>query len=136
LSSLFTSQWGKLVEWLVEGDLVKLLNEHGIAVEQTLQRVKGNKDGQNYEFDIIAVNGHEMVIVEVKTTLRVEDVNDFHEKLWKAKRYLPDYSNKKNIRWCGIYYRRWSQRPHGRKTGILRNQGYRQLFIHHQSKRF
>jgi len=95
LSALFTSQWGKLVESLVEGDLIKLLNEKGIEVQQTLQRVKGNKDGQNYEFDIIAVNGHEIVIVEVKTTLRVDDVNDFHEKLWKAKRYLPDYTNKK-----------------------------------------
>jgi len=95
LSALFTSQWGKLVESLVEGDLIKLLNEKGIEVQQTLQRVKGNKDGQNYEFDIIAVNGHELVIVEVKTTLRVDDVNDFHEKLWKAKRYLPDYTNKK-----------------------------------------
>ena len=95
LSALFTSQWGKLVESLVEGDLIKLLNEKGIEVQQTLQRVKGNKDGQNYEFDIIAVNGHELVIIEVKTTLRVDDVNDFHEKLWKAKRYLPDYTNKK-----------------------------------------
>ena len=95
LSSLFTSQWGKLVESLVEGDLVKLLKERGIAVEKTLQRIKGNKDGQNFEFDIIAVNSHEIVIVEVKTTLRVDDVKDFHEKLWKAKRYLPEYGDKK-----------------------------------------
>lgn len=95
LSKLFTSQWGKLVESLVEGDLIKLLNEHGIEVEQTLQRLRGNKDGENYEYDIIAVNGREMVIVEVKTTLRVDDVNDFHEKLWKAKRYLPNYKDKK-----------------------------------------
>ncbi|MDD4742452.1 MAG: hypothetical protein PHY20_12890, partial [Bacteroidales bacterium] len=50
LSALFTSQWGKLVESLVEGDLVNLLNERGITVEKTLQRVKGNKDGENFEF--------------------------------------------------------------------------------------
>lgn len=95
LSSLFITQWGKLVELLVEGDLVKLLKGRGIAVEKTLQRVKGNKDGENYEYDIIAVNGHEIVIVEVKTTLRVDDVNDFHEKLWKVKRYMPEYKEKK-----------------------------------------
>jgi hypothetical protein len=95
LSALFTSQWGKLVESLVEGDLVNLLNERGIAVEKTLQRVKGNKDGENFEFDIIAVNSHEIVIVEVKTTLRVGDVDDFHKKLWKAKRYMPEYADKK-----------------------------------------
>ena len=95
LSALFTSQWGKLVESLVEGDLVNLLNQHGIAVEKTLQRVKGNKDGENFEFDIIAVNSHEIVIVEVKTTLRVDDVDYFHKKVWKAKRYMPEYADKK-----------------------------------------
>ncbi len=94
LSALFTSQWGKLVESLVEGDLVKLLNEYGVAVEKTIQRVKGNKEGENFEYDIIAINGREIVIVEVKTILRVDDVNDFHEKLWKSKRYLPEYNDK------------------------------------------
>ncbi len=95
LSALFTSQWGKLVESLVEGDLIKLLNEKGIDVEQTVQRVKGNHKGQNYEYDIIAVNGDEIVIVEVKTTLRPPDVNDFHERLWKAKKYLSQFRDNK-----------------------------------------
>jgi len=94
LSALFTSQWGKLVESLVEGDLIKLLNKKGIQVERTIQRVKGNKDGEDFEFDIVAVNGQQVVIVEVKTTLRPNDVNDFHEKLWKSKRYMPEYSDK------------------------------------------
>ncbi len=93
LSELFTSQWGKLVETLVEGDLIKLLKEKGIPVEQTLQRVKGNHEGQNYEYDIIAVNGNEIVIVEVKTTLRPQDVKDFHEKIWKAKKYMSAYKD-------------------------------------------
>ncbi len=94
LTALFTSQWGKLVESLVEGDLIKLLKEKNIRVERTLQRVKGNHKGQNFEYDIIAVNGNEIVIVEVKTTLRPQDVNEFHEKLWKAKKYMPEYNDK------------------------------------------
>lgn len=94
LDRLFTSQWGKLVESLVEGDLIKLLNSKGIKVGRTTQRAKGNHEGKNYEYDIIAYNGEEIVIVEVKTTLRLEDVNDFHEKMWKAKVYLPEYANK------------------------------------------
>ncbi len=95
LSALFTSQWGKLVESLVEGDLVKLLNERGIKVERTVQRVKGNRNGENFEYDIIALNGEEIVIVEVKTTLRPDDIKTFHEKLWKAKQYLPEYKERK-----------------------------------------
>jgi hypothetical protein len=94
LDQLFTSQWGKLVESLVKGDLIKLLNDKGIAVERTVQRADGNYKGQNFEFDIIAINGNEIVIVEVKTTLRPSDITDFHEKLWKAKTYLPEYKEK------------------------------------------
>jgi len=95
LSELFTGQWGKLVESLVEGDLVKLLQEKGIKIERTIQRIKGNRDGENYEYDIIAVNGREIVIVEVKTTLRVDDVDVFYRKVWKAKQYMPEYADKK-----------------------------------------
>ncbi|NOX45555.1 MAG: hypothetical protein GXO89_01080 [Chlorobi bacterium] len=94
LEQLFTSQWGKLVESLVEGDLVNVLNKRGIRVEKTIQRIKGNHKGENFEYDIIAVNGKEIVIVEVKTTLRGKDVEWFHEKLWKAKNFLPEYEGK------------------------------------------
>lgn len=95
LTALFTSQWGKLIESLVEGDLIKLLKEKDIDVERTLQRVKGNHEGLNYEYDIIAENTTEIVIVEVKTTLRPQDVTDFHERLWKAKSFMPKYKDMK-----------------------------------------
>lgn len=93
LERLFTSQWGKLVESLVEGDLIKLLNERGIQVESVIQRRKGQKEGRNYEFDLIAVNSEEIVIVEVKTTLRTKDVTDFRKKLKKAKTFMSEYKN-------------------------------------------
>ena len=77
LDRLFNSQWSKLMESLVEGDLVGLLQAQGIAVERTCTNVKGGRDGCHYEFDILAVNGEEVVVVEVKTTLRAEDVTQF-----------------------------------------------------------
>lgn len=93
LASLFTSQWGKLVESFVEGDLIKLLKARDVKVDSIIQRRRGNRNGQNFEFDLIAVNETEMVIVEVKTTLRPQDVTEFHEKLWKAKIFMPEYKN-------------------------------------------
>jgi Holliday junction resolvase len=93
LSELFTSQWGKLIESLVEGDLVKLLKTRGITVESVNQRRKGSKKGVNFEYDLIAINTDEIVIVEVKTTLRPQDVEDFHKKLWKAKTFMPEYKH-------------------------------------------
>jgi len=95
LDRLFTSQWGKLIESLVEGDLVRLLNKRGIKVERTIQRAQGNRNGENFEYDIIALNGSEVVIVEVKTTLRQNDIDHFHEKLWKLKTYMPEFKDKK-----------------------------------------
>lgn len=94
LKKLFTSQWGKLMESLVEGDLVNLLNARGIAITDTTTRLKGKRaDGGNYEFDILAHNGLELVVVEVKTTLRPDDVKTFLSKLDHFKQWLPRYAN-------------------------------------------
>lgn len=95
LERLFTSQWGKLVESLVEGDIITILNQRGIKVTDTLKRRSGRRDGIDYEFDIIAINGSEIVIIEVKTTLRPEDIRNFLKKLKQAKNWMPEYSDKK-----------------------------------------
>ena len=94
LEELFTSQWGKLMESLVEGDLVRLLSERGIAVTDTATRIKGARaDGGNYEFDLIAHDGEEIVVVEVKTTLKPDDVKRFITKLDHLKGWMPRYAH-------------------------------------------
>ena len=94
LEELFTSQWGKLMESLVEGDLVRLLTGRGIAVTDTATRIKGARaDGGNYEFDLIAHDGEEIVVVEVKTTLKPDDVKRFITKLDHLKGWMPRYAH-------------------------------------------
>jgi len=95
LEDLFTSQWGKLMEKLVEGDLIKLLNERGIKVNYTHSRTKGIYNNKKFEFDILAENGEEIVVVEVKTTLRPSDVKEFVNKLKIFKEIMPKYANNK-----------------------------------------
>ena len=95
LEGLFTSQWGALMESLVEGDLVPLLQARGITVRYTHTRMRGRRNGEHYEFDILAENGEEVVVVEVKTTLRAGDVGQFLEKLGKFTVYAPGYQGKK-----------------------------------------
>ncbi|MEZ4985975.1 MAG: hypothetical protein R2795_13225 [Saprospiraceae bacterium] len=90
---LFESQWGKLMESLVEGDLVNILRARGIDVAETATRRKGRRGGHNYEFDIIAHDTTQIVIVEVKTTLRVRHVEQFLEKLSLAKTWMKEYQN-------------------------------------------
>ena len=93
VEGLLTTMWGKLVESLVEGDLKRLLNERGIPVNHTVQNAEGCVNGENYEFDIIARNGDEIVIVEVKTTLRSDNIKKFVSKLKKVREWMPEYKN-------------------------------------------
>lgn len=93
LEHLFTSHWGKLLESLVEGALVKIFNERGIPVQQTSQRVKGIYQGNQWELDIVVKNGDVVIIVEVKTTLRPDDVKHFLKKLPHIKTWLKEYQH-------------------------------------------
>ena len=94
LDKLFSNQWGALIESLVEGDLVPLLRKRNILVRRTVTNVPGEHDGEYAEFDIVSMNGAEIVAVEVKTTLRPEDVTHFLRKLAKFTVYAPEYHGK------------------------------------------
>lgn len=84
-------QWGILMESLVEGDLVPLLQAEGIDVRATHTNLHGRLNGEHYEYDIIATNDGEVVVVEVKTTLRPEDVRWFVQKLGRFTSYRKEY---------------------------------------------
>ena len=101
LYTLFNSQWSKLVESLVEGKLVELLQARGVEVTNTFTRATGfywlEEEGvrkrQDREIDIIAANGKEVVPVEVKTTLKPNDVKYFIETLKIFKQLFSRYKN-------------------------------------------
>ena len=93
--AFFNSQWGKLMEALVEGDLLKLLKQKGITVKDTTMNMKGQHKEEDWEIDILASNGEEVVLVEVKTTLNLQNVKDFIYKLNKFTTWKPIYKNKK-----------------------------------------
>ena len=95
LDELFNSQWGKLVEALVDGRVVNILNKIGIKVEQTTQRSEGFYEGKKQEIDILAINGDEIVAIEVKTTLRPEDIKVFEGKLKVLKLWMRQYAGEK-----------------------------------------
>ena len=92
---LFTCQWGRLVESLVEGDLPRVLRERGIEIKRTVERAKSEDHGR--EFDIIAVDGDVCVVVEVKTTLRSDDVAHFINTIKHFREWMPEYAYKKRV---------------------------------------
>ena len=93
LENLFTGQWGKLMESLVEGELVKLLRHQGIAVDHILRSVEADYGAPDAETDLLAVNGDLVVGVEVKTTLRVKAVKRFLEVLGNYREIYSAYKN-------------------------------------------
>lgn len=93
LEELFTSKWSKLRDMLVEWNLIKLLNKRGIPVYFSGSRVRGVYQKQQFVYDIITGNSSEIVVVEVKTTLRPKDVKHFLEKLKDFKLKLPKYND-------------------------------------------
>ena len=119
LGKLFTSQWGALIESLVEGDLVNLLQSWNIPVRHTHSHSHGRRNGEHFEFDILAVNGEQVVVVEVKTTLRPEDVNHFLGKLARFTVYEPEY-NGKTIYGAVAYLKASESAPvHAERQGLF-----------------
>ncbi len=113
------SRWGKFVESLVSGALVKLLKRRKIAVTGTLQREKKFYNGKQYEIDIIAKNGKELVAVEVKTSLSPQDVDDFIKVLKIFKEVFPEYSDKDLIGAVGFINEEGKSAIYAENKGLL-----------------
>ena len=84
--AMMEDHWGKFVESLVSGGLIKLLNKINIPVNDVMCRREKIWQGKQYEFDLIAQNGMEEVVGEVKTTLRYKDIEHFEKKLKMYKK--------------------------------------------------
>ena len=96
----FKDKWGSFVENLVKGTLVSLLKSKGIAVTRLIPNYEVNDENLQpiAEFDLIASNGDEMVVVEVKSTLTNEKVDAFVQKVEKFdKSSFPTYREGKKI---------------------------------------
>ena len=92
---LFTTQWGKLVEALVQGPCLNLFKKIGIDVSISFDNVYKVLGDKRYEFDVVLGNGTEMVVIEAKTTLRISDVKDFLNKMEIVRQILTPFPNQK-----------------------------------------
>ena len=84
------NSWGNLAESLTKAGFVKRFQEHGVKIERLIENMRTKET----EFDLIGVNGKEVVVVEVKTRLRVEDVPKFVQKMQIFTEYCPEYRGK------------------------------------------
>ena len=88
-----TTRWGRFVEELVEPAVIKLFRTRGIDVKETYSRARVKRQGLAMEIDILVVNDTEVVLVECKSRLSQDDVNEFLAKLSQFKQAFPHYQN-------------------------------------------
>jgi len=115
-----TTRWGRFVEELVEPAVLRLFQARGIDVKEVHPQVRTKRQGVAMEIDILAVDDTELVLVECKSRLSKDDVDEFVDKLNRFKISFPHYE---------------SYRTYGAVAGIEINEGidryaYRQgLFV-------
>src|SRR3990172_5234276 len=71
LATLFTGQWGKLIESLAESGILELLQSRAIAVSRLFRRSVSRQNGREMELDFLLTNDTEVVLCEVKTTMKI-----------------------------------------------------------------
>jgi hypothetical protein len=91
------SKWGRFVEGLLVPAVERLFQQRGITVDKVSQRVKVRKNGREMEIDILAINQGYVVLIEAKSTLSVENVNEHLQNLRDFKFFFPEYADRKII---------------------------------------
>jgi DNA-binding transcriptional MerR regulator len=99
---LFNKQMGKLsnrlgdfVEEMVKPSVIKVFRERGIEVHVVTQRVQANNPELDLamEIDLLAINKNVCILIEVKSHLSIDDVNEHLERMQKFKPLFPNYAD-------------------------------------------
>ncbi len=85
---------GDFVEEMVRPAVVRLFQEQGIEVHEVHRGVAAHRDGDDIEIDLLVVNTTDVVAVECKSMLSIDDVKQHLINLNKLKKLLPTYSAK------------------------------------------
>jgi hypothetical protein len=87
-------KWGRFVENMVAPACETLFLKRGIPVHQVSQRVKKRLDGQTLEIDVLVTNENHILVVEVKSSLGVNDVKELKSDLNRFRQFFPEYAKK------------------------------------------
>ncbi|WP_124978318.1 DUF3782 domain-containing protein [Aphanothece sacrum] len=87
-------KWGRFVEKMVAPACETLFFNRGIPVHQVSQRVKKRLDGKTLEIDVLVTNEDHVLVVEVKSSLGVDDVKELSDDLSKFRQFFPEYNEK------------------------------------------
>ena len=92
-----TGKWGQFVEGMVAPAVIRLFAERGIVVTDIARQFERQRGDDGIEIDIFAKNGEYVILIEVKSTLGVDDVNEHLERMAKFARLFPEYHDLKAV---------------------------------------
>ena len=95
IDSRWGTQWGKLMEALMKGSLLKILNQKGIKVRKVTPNYEGQWGDLEREYDLVAIDSQEMVVVETKSHLKKGHVDDVLKELTNFKKFCPEFKHLK-----------------------------------------
>jgi len=84
---------GDFVEYLIKPNLVQLLQTRGIDVPILHHDTEIKRDTVALEIDFLAVNDQDCVVVEVKSKLCQNDVDEHLDRMDKVKLAMPHYQH-------------------------------------------
>ena len=85
-------QWGDFVEAIIEGDFIRIMETKNISIIDFRPDVKTRRPNhKHYQFDGIGETEKEVIVLEVKSTLRPVHVEHFVHKLKVFRKLFPEY---------------------------------------------
>jgi len=87
-------KWGRFVENMVAPACETIFLSRGIPVHQVSQRVKKRLNGKILEIDVLVTNENHVLVVEVKSSLGVDNVKELIDDLKEFRQFFPEYSQK------------------------------------------
>ena len=88
-----TNKWGIFVENMVAPACETLFAKWGIPVHEVHPRVRSKRPGISMEIDLMVVNDSHVILVEVKSSMRIEDIDRHLLRLGKFKQAFPKYAD-------------------------------------------
>ena len=88
-------QWGRMLEALVRPAAIALFRARGIDVHYTFRNLENTVNGQRMELDVVLENDRDTVVIEVKSMVRVRDVDDFLDELNALLEFFTRYAGRR-----------------------------------------
>ncbi len=89
-----SNRLGEFVEEMVRPGVEELFQGRGVDVHSQIGPMKASDADGGIQVDLAVGNTTEMVLIECKSKLSEDDVNDHLERLAKFKKYFPEYADK------------------------------------------